>query len=193
VFFDATTDPLTEKGVRSGALWRFASFEGRLYAIDFSGAAPAPAEPWSLFNDAERSAGWRIGGMQHLALHQKSDRLYSVVHQGVSGSHKDAGPEVWVYDLAERKGVQRIAVGNLTAAFLRPQIGIEPGGVADWLLKHALPNPGADTLAVTQDDAPLLLAGERQSGAVGVYDARTGEHLRDIEEVGIGGGLLVVP
>jgi methylamine dehydrogenase heavy chain len=193
VFFDASADPLTEKGVRSGALWRFASFEGRLFAIDFAGPAPAAAEPWPLFTDAERSAGWRIGGLQHLALHAKSGRLYSVVHRGGPGSHKDPGPEVWVYDLAERKLVQRITLGNLTAAFLRPQMGIEAGGVVDWLLKHALPNPGADTLAVTQDDAPLLLAGERESGAVGVYDARTGEHLRDIEEVGIGGGLLVVP
>jgi hypothetical protein len=28
---------------------------------------------------------------------------------------------------------------------------------------------------------------------VAVYDAMTGEHLRDLEETGIGGGLLVVP
>jgi hypothetical protein len=97
-----------------------------------------------------------------------------------------------VYQLG--KGVvRRIEVANLTVAFLRPRIGIEAGGAADWLLSRVLPNPGADSIAVTQDDAPLLFAGERQSGAVGVYDARTGEHLRDLEETGIGGGLLVVP
>jgi hypothetical protein len=72
-------------------------------------------------------------------------------------------------------------------------MGIEAGSFLDWLLGAVLPNPGADTLAVTQDDVPLLFAGERQSGAVGVYDARSGAHLRDLEEVGIGGGLLVVP
>jgi methylamine dehydrogenase heavy chain len=192
-FFDATQDPLTEKGVRSSSRWHFASFEGFVYGIDFAAEAPAAAEPWSLFSDAERSAGWRIGGIQHLALHEKSGRLYSVVHQGEAGSHKDPGPEVWVYDLAQHERVQRIEMGNLTAAFLRPQIGVEAGGFGDWLLKSALPNPGADTLALTQDDAPLLLAGERRSGAVGVYDALTGVHLRDLEETGIGGGLLVVP
>jgi len=192
-FFDATQDPLTEKGVRSGSRWQFASFEGLLYSIDFGADAPAAAEPWSLFSDAERTAGWRIGGIQHLALHEKSGRLYSVVHLGEAGSHKSAGPEVWVYDLAQHTRVQRIELGNLTAAFLRPQLGVEAGGLGDWLLKRALPSPGADTLAVTRDDAPLLLAGERRSGAVGVYDARTGEHLRDLEETGIGGGLLVVP
>jgi methylamine dehydrogenase heavy chain len=192
-FFDATRDPLTEKGVRDGPRWRFASFDGLLHEIDFSGEPPLPATPWSLFSDAEREAGWRIGGMQHLALHTASSRLYSVVHQGEAGSHKDPGPEVWVYDLAKRARVQRIELGNLTAAFLRPLIGIEAGGVADTLLRALLPNPGADTLAVTRDDAPLLLAGERESGAVGVYDAKSGEHLRDLEETGIGGGLLVVP
>lgn len=193
-FFDATTDPLTEKGVRAGGgTWLFASFEGFLYAVDFAAEPPAAAPPWPLFTEAERGAGWRVGGMQHLALHAATGRLFSVVHQGEAGSHKEPGPEVWVYDVAQHERVQRIEMGNLTAAFLRPQIGVEAGSAADWLLRNLLPSPGADTLAVTQDAAPLLLAGERESGAVGVYDATTGEHLRDLEQTGIGGGLLVVP
>jgi methylamine dehydrogenase heavy chain len=192
VFFDATKDPLTEKGVRGHeGTWLFASFEGFLHRIDFL-ADPPRETAVPLIDDAKRQQGWRIGGMQHLAYHAGSRELYSIVHQGEAGSHKDAGPEIWVHRLGE--GVVRtIAVENLTAAFLRPQMGIEAGGVADWLLRNALPNPGADSIAVTQDDAPLLLVGERESGAVGVYDARTGEHLRDLEETGIGGGLLVVP
>jgi len=192
-FFDATTDPLTEKGVGDGSRWWFASFEGQLHEVDFGGDTPIAAPPWSLFTDAERSAGWRVGGIQHLALHAPTGRLYSVVHQGERGSHKDAGPEIWVYDLETRARVQRIEVGNLMVAFLRAQIGIEAGSFVDWLLGALLPNPGADTLAVTRDAAPLLLAGQRESGAVGVYDATTGEHLRDLEGTGIGGGLLVVP
>jgi methylamine dehydrogenase heavy chain len=192
-FFDATKDPLTEKGVRTReGTWLFASFEGLLYFVDFAADPPVADEPVSLFTDADLEAGWRIGGMQHLAYHAKSRELYAIVHQGEAGSHKDAGPEVWVHQIG--KGVARsIEVENLTVAFLRPLIGIEAGGAADWLLSRALPNPGADSIAVTQDDAPLLLVGERESGAVGVYDARTGEHVRDLEETGIGGGLLVVP
>jgi methylamine dehydrogenase heavy chain len=192
VFFDATKDPLTEKGVRGHeGTWLFASFEGFLHRIDFLEDPPKQTSV-PLFSDAELEQGWRIGGMQHLAYHAGSQELYSIVHQGEAGSHKDAGPEIWVYQLG--KGVvRRIEVANLTVAFLRPRIGIEAGGAADWLLSRVLPNPGADSIAVTQDDAPLLFAGERQSGAVGVYDARTGEHLRDLEETGIGGGLLVVP
>lgn len=192
-FFDATNDPLTEKGVRtSEGRWAFASFEGALHAVDFAAEPPRADAPTALFTDAERQAGWRIGGMQHLAYHAPSGELFSIVHQGEAGSHKDAGREIWVYRLGEGV-VRRIEVENLTVAFLRPLIGIEAGGAADWLLRGVLPNPGADSIAVTQDDAPRLFAGERESGAVGVYDARTGEHLRDLEETGIGGGLLVVP
>jgi len=192
-FFDATQDPLTEKGVRAGdGRWLFASFEGLLHAIDFAAEPPLAEKPVSLFTDAERADGWRIGGMQHLAYHAKTRELYSIVHQGGAGSHKDAGPEVWVHRIGE-SATRSIVVENLTVAFLRPLIGIEAGDVADWLLSRALPNPGADSIAVTQDDAPLLLVGERDNGAVGVYDARSGEHLRDLEETGIGGGLLVVP
>jgi methylamine dehydrogenase heavy chain len=193
VFFDATKDPLTEKGVRGGreGTWLFASFEGSLHRIDFL-ADPPRQTSIPLFEDHQRKEGWRIGGMQHLAYHAGSATLYAIVHQGGPGSHKDAGPEVWAYQLG-RGVVRRIEVENLTAAFLRPRMGVEAGGVADWLLSNLLPNPGADSIAVTQDDAPLLLVGERESGAVGVYDARTGEHLRDLEETGIGGGLLVVP
>src|SRR5262245_55266131 len=192
-FFDATNDPLTEKGVRDGARWHFASFEGFLQSIDFAGEWPAAEARWSLFTDTERAEGWRIGGLQHLAFHASSGRLYSAVHQGEAGSHKQAGPEVWVYDLAKQVRVQRIEMENLTAAFLRPRMGIEAGSLVDRVLRTLLPNPGADALAVTRDGAPLLLAGQRESGAVGVYDATTGVHLRDLEETGIGGGLLVVP
>jgi methylamine dehydrogenase heavy chain len=192
VFFDATQDPLTEKGVRGfEGTWVFASFEGFLHRIDFLADPPVQTSV-PLIDDAERKEGWRIGGLQHLAFHAGRRELYSIVHQGEAGSHKDAGPEIWVHQLGEGV-VRRIEVGNLTAAFLRPRMGIEAGGVADWLLSNLLPNPGADSIAVTQDDAPLLLVGERESGAVGVYDALTGEHLRDLEETGIGGGLLVVP
>jgi len=192
-FFDATVDPLTEKGVRGSRLWWFASFEGYLFGLDFTGEKPSAQPKWSLFTDAERAERWRIGGIEHLALHESDDLLYSIVHQGGPGSHKDAGSEIWVYDLEKHARVRKIAVANLAAASLRPRLGFRAGGAVDWVLTRVLPNPGADTVAVTRDAAPLLFTGQRESGAVGVYDARTGEHLRDLEEAGIVGGLLVVP
>jgi methylamine dehydrogenase heavy chain len=192
-FFDVVMDPVTEKGVRDGARWFFTSFEGQLHAVDFSGPQPVAAPPWSLFIDAERQASWRIGGMQHLALHRATHRLYSLVHQGGAGSHKDPGSAIWVYDLEKKARVQEIAVPGMLPAFVRPMLKLERHGWADWMLRQVLPNPGAHTIAVTQDAAPLLFVRHDEIGAIGVVDALTGTSLRDLDEAGISGPLLIVP
>jgi methylamine dehydrogenase heavy chain len=192
-FFDVVADPLTEKGVRDGSRWLFASFEGGLHAIDFSGERPVAAAPWPLFSDAEREDSWRIGGVQHLALHRPTRRLYSLVHQGGQGSHKDAGSAIWVYDVDKHARVQVIEPETLLPAFLRPFLAIERDGWWNWLLGAALPNPGIHTMAVTQDDAPLLFVRHDEIGAVGVLDALSGQTLREIEEAGVSGPTLIVP
>lgn len=192
-FFDVVEDPLTEKGVRDGERWLFASFEGHLHAVDFSGDVPTAATPWSLFTDAQRADSWRIGGLQHLALHRSSGRLYSVVHQGGKGTHKDAGSEIWVYDLARRERVQVIEPPRLLGVFLRRMAGLDPDSWSAWLLETLIPSPGVHSVAVTPDAEPLLFVRHRETGAAGVYDARSGELLRYLEETGLGGGVMVVP
>ncbi len=192
-FFDTIQDPLTEKGVRDGARWLFASFEGKLQAVDFSGEQPVAAPAWPLFTDAQREAKWRIGGTQHLALHRATHRLYSLVHQGGPGSHKDAGSAIWVYDVEQQKRVQEIMVPNMLPAFARPFLELERGGWGDWLLHQVLPNPGAHAIAVTQDAEPLLFVRHDQIGTLGVLDARSGALVREIDEAGLSGPLLLVP
>jgi methylamine dehydrogenase heavy chain len=192
-FFDVIDDPVTEKGVRDGSTWWFASFEGLLYEVDFGGDAPAPKKPWSLFNEREIEAGWRIGGAQHLALHRGTKRLYSIVHEGGPGSHKDPGAEVWVYDLALKKKIATFSTPNLISAFLGPQAGFEATGTFGKILDFVLPNAGVHSIAVTQDPHPLLFVRNADLGAVGVLDALSGAHLRNIEETGLSGALLVVP
>lgn len=192
-FFDVVEDPVTEKGVREGASWWFASFEGLLYEVDFGGDIPRANEPWSLFNEREIEAGWRIGGAQHLAFHVKSRRLYSIVHQGGPGSHKDPGSEVWVYDVTSRKKVATFTTPNLISAFLGPQAGFEATGTLGKVLDFVLPNAGVHSIAVTQDARPLLFMRNADLGAVGVLDALSGAHLRNIEETGLSGASLVVP
>jgi methylamine dehydrogenase heavy chain len=192
-FFDVVKDPLTEKGVRDGARWLFASFEGQLHAIDFTAEKPVAQPPWSLFTDAERQAGWRIGGMQHLALHRATQRLYSLVHLGGPGSHKEPGSAIWVYDVGKRGRVQEFAAPGLLPSFVRPVLELERGGWSDWVMQQILPNPGVHSIAVTQDDAPLLFVRHDEVGAIGVLDARSGTALRDIEEAGMSGPLLIVP
>lgn len=192
-FFDVVTDPVTVAGVRDGTKWYFASFGGLLYEVDFSGEKPVVIEPWSLFTDAERADGWRVGGFQHLALHRASRKLYSIVHQGESGSHKDPGLQIWVYDVAKRERLAEFETPNVLLAFLRPQIGLDREGIGMTVLEWLVPPPGVHSIAVTQDDEPLLFARNVDLGAVGVLDAMSGEHVGDLEEVGLSGATLVVP
>jgi methylamine dehydrogenase heavy chain len=192
-FFDVVADPIAEKGIRDGSTWWFPSFEGLLYEVDFGDDAPGPKPPWSLFTEEEREDGRRVGGAQHLAYHQRTTRLYSIVHEGDPGSHKDPGSEIWVYDLRARKKINVFNAPNLIAAFLGPQAGFDSKGTLGKLLNFLLPNDGVHSIAVTQDDEPLLFMRHADLGAVGVIDALSGEHLRDIEETGLSGALLVVP
>ena len=192
-FFDVVADPVAEKGVRDGSTWWFPSFEGLVHEIDFAGDAPSPKEAWALFSKDELEAGWRVGGAQHLAYHRGTKRLYSIVHKGGPGSHKDPGAEIWVYDVPSKKKLDVIPAPNLIAAFLGPQVGFDASGTVGKVLNFLLPNMGVHSIAVTQDSQPLLFIRHADLGAIGVLDALSGEHLRDIDEAGISGALLVVP
>jgi methylamine dehydrogenase heavy chain len=192
-FFDSVNAPVSGKGARDGARWLFSSFDGHLHEVDFEPSKPEAVAHWSLLTDAEREAGWTTGGKQHLAVHQSNRRLYSLVHKGGPGSHKDAGTEIWTYDLDTRERVGKFEIPSLLPAFLRPVIGIEVGTWSDRLLSVLLPNLGAHSIVVTQDEKPLMFVRHEEVGAVGVVDAITGEHIADIEESGITGGLMTVP
>jgi len=196
-FFDPNKDPLTEKAVRRGNEWLFVSFEGQVRAVDVSGPELRFAEPWSLVDDADRGASWRVGGGQHLALHAASARLYVLMHQGAPDTHKNPGTEVWVYDLAAKRRVQRIEVTNPLLSFVGQQLGLEKRGrsgrFAGWLLERMLPHPGVERIAVTQDDKPVLVAGASIPPTVTVQDATTGALVREIVEPGIAGTLFYLP
>jgi methylamine dehydrogenase heavy chain len=186
-FFDPVADPVTMAAVRAGTRWVFVSFEGHVHAVDFSADPPAVAPSWSLLSDADRAERWRVGGLQHLALHAATGRLFAIVHQGERGSHKAPGPEVWVFDLEKRERVARYALPNFMAAYAAPRLGVERGGRLHRLLQSWTPSDGAHSLVVTQDEAPLLFARNAEVGVVAVLDARSGEHLRNLEDVGIAG------
>ena len=197
VWFDPEGDPMSEKGARVGDQWLFSSFDGIVHSIDASGDAPRFGEKWSLLTDAERKEGWRPGGSQHTAAHAATGRLLVVMHRGRGkDTHKEAGTEVWVYDLATRARVQRIPVKNPVVAFLRSQAGLGDGALARgawWTLEKLLPNPGANGLLVTQDADPVLLVLSLIPPAISVHDARTGAFLRDVSEPGLALGLMAPP
>jgi methylamine dehydrogenase heavy chain len=189
-FFDPAQDPVMEKGVRRGNEWLFSSFDGELYTIDVGGPELDFRESWNLLTDADRAESWRIGGMQPLAVHGGNGRLYALMHQGGPESHKEPGTEVWVYEIAKHARALRIPLRNPAAAFLLEQIKEAPGGLADWLLQRALPNRGTERITVTPGESPQLFAATQFPPTLAVYDATSGEHLRDVPEVGIATNLV---
>ena len=185
-FFDPEGDPITEKGVRTGDTWIFASFEGFAVPIDVSGGEPRPGTRWPLFDEADRAASWRVGGTQHLAVHAGLGRLYSLVHQGGSDSHKEPGTELWVYDLAKGERVQRIELEHPGYELLGEPIAFSEdwtwplGRIADWLIYRVAPHPGISNVVVTAGPDPLIATGSSIGGSLAVYDAESGAFLRRV-------------
>jgi len=196
-FFDPSNDPVTEKAVRRGNEWLFVSFEGQIHPVDVSGPELRFGDKWSLVDDADRAAQWRVGGGQHLAVHAGSGRLYTLMHQGPKDTHKAPGTEVWVHDLSTRKRLQRIPTMNPLLSFVGQQMGLaqegRTSGLTAWVLGKMLPHPGIERIAVTQDDKPVLVAGSALPPTVTVHDAMTGAVVREISEPGIAGTLFYTP
>jgi methylamine dehydrogenase heavy chain len=163
-FIDVLNDPLSEKGVRRGDTWLFASFEGLLHPLRATAAGVQPQPTWPLFTPAELAQHWRTGGLQHLAVHAPSGRLFAIVHQGGTETHKDLGEQIWVFDLASHKKVQTIATRN--------KVG---------------------SIQVSQDAAPLLFACSIESNRLDIYDAISGRYLRSVEPLGLTPTVLVLP
>jgi methylamine dehydrogenase heavy chain len=162
--FDVVKDPLTEKGVRLGDTWLFASFEGDMHPLRNTPAGIQADPTWPLFTAQELAQHWRTGGLQHLALHRDSGRLFAIVHQGGTETHKDVGGEVWVYDVASHRKVQRFVV--------RKKV---------------------DSVQVSQDAQPLLFACSSDSTWLDVYDATSGKYLRTVGDVARTPTVMVTP
>lgn len=196
-FFPAALDPVTEKAVREGSRWWFVSFEGQVYGVDIGGAAPVFAAPWSLVGPSEAEQGWRTGGTQHLAVHSGRRELFVLMHQGGAGTHKDPGTEVWVYDLASGRRVRRVPLHLPGVTFLGEPV--EPGPSWPWPVRRLfdllldLAPPSVSAIAVTQDAEPLLVVASPFFGALGVYDARTGDRRGRVLPTGWTSDLLVIP
>ncbi len=163
-FIDVLKDPLSEKGVRLGDTWLFASFEGLLQPLQATAAGIKVQPSWPLFTRDELAQHWRTGGLQHLALHAHSGRLFAIVHQGGPETRKELGDRIWVYDLASHRKVQSIATRN--------KVG---------------------SIQVSQDAQPLLFACSLEANRLDIYDATSGKYLRSVDSLGSTPTILVNP
>jgi len=188
-FFEPIDDPITEKAVRIGDRWIFASFAGRVYEVRASADGVAIDEPWLLDAAPAEGVAWRTGGIQHLAVHAESKRLFVLMHHGGPDTHKEPGEEVWVYDLDARRRERRIVLyaPGFTIMGERADVWrdwIWPfGSLTGWLVDRMMP-PIVTQIAVTQGSEPLLVTASRFTGGLGIYDATTGAFLRRAQPVG---------
>lgn len=155
-FFNALEDPILETGVRTGTTWYFMSVLGKVYPVEISAEGPVFPDTWWYLDEKDRKDNWRIGGMQPVALHEATGRLYILMHQGDFFTYEDPGPEVWIYDLATRKRVGKIRTRRPSAS-----------------------------IAVSRDDNPLLYTITGDLSALDIYDAGSGGYLRSAGELGI--------
>ncbi len=155
-FFDVEQDPVFEHpafDLRKGSAY-FVSYEGTVYPVDLKGETPSFGKSWFLLSDEDKSKKWRPGGWQPFAVHSKSNRLFVMMHQGDRWTHKQAGTEVWIFNLETGKRIKRIPLE-------------EP----------------AMSLTVSLDDTPQLYT-LSEEGTLDIWNARTYEHEDSVEELG---------
>ena len=152
--FFSEKDPAHEKPVRIGpAEWLFQTFDTQAVVVDGSGPVPVVRKRWSMVD--KDVAGWRTGGVQPIAYHAGTKRLFTLMHQGGPETRQDPGTEIWVFDTTSGKRLQRIVMDGPATA-----------------------------IAVSEDDKPLLYTAMFTVPNLVVYDAASGKKLRTIEQMG---------
>lgn len=162
-FFDAERDPVFENSPTDAVSGRtiFVTYTGLVHTVRL-GAAPTFEKPWSIQAAGgfappapdDRELAWRPGGNQPLTLHRATNRLFVLMHSGGHWTHKEAGEEVWILDVAKQSLIKR----------------------------YKLENPVTNIL-VTQDADPLLF-GVDKTGTLYTLKPDTGEVVKTIKGVG---------
>ena len=162
--FDAKNDPAFEHSAwdkRHQTLF-LVTYQGHVVPVDLSGEQAVAAGAWSLTTPAERAAGWVPGGWQVSHIHAAGRRLYVLMHVGKRWTHKLSGTEVWEFDAAQGRRLQRIKLR-------------EP----------------AQSVAVSQDEDPLIYV-ITDSARIQAYRAATGKPLYRTDPLGFTPQLLTV-
>jgi methylamine dehydrogenase heavy chain len=163
VFFNAEKDPIFASPAIIKSENYYVTYHGVVHPVDMSSDPPSPGPTWSLTTDQERAAGWRPGGSQPIWGHSASGLMYALMHQGGEWTHKQPGPEIWVFNAKEGKRIERLS----------------------------LPEP-ASAIFVSPDTNPLIFAGTStdilQWGAppwtLEILSGQNGRYLGKIDQMG---------
>jgi len=165
-FFDAENDPIFDNSVYDSATASavFLSYTGRIYAAKL-GADPVIQKAWSINEAAgQKAAGtgtdelaWRPGGVQPIAWHKATDRIFVLMHPGSYWSHQKGGTEIWALNLKSHALLARFPVRGQFAEKV-------------------------ESIVVSQQSQPQLYLINTDGGAA-VVNADSGEEIRKIDEV----------
>lgn len=165
--FNVDDDPLFVHAERRGDADEllFVSYTGNVYRVSDAGDAPELIEIVSLTADVE--APFAPGGYALTAYNAANDYLFVVMHADpYDGSHKDAGDEVWVMDMA---------VGTL--------------------LYRLQPEHGLVSLYVDDAELPTLYGFNEEDYTIRSYAidpaATHGIIMEETGAVSVGGGLVI--
>lgn len=162
-FFNAEEDPVFENSPTNPGTGQtlFVTYTGLVHGVKL-GATPVFEKPWSLQvaagftapTTSDRELAWRPGGGQPLTIHRATNRLFVLMHAGGHWSHKEAGEEVWIFDLAKQSLIKR----------------------------YKLDKP-VNNILVTQDADPVLFATDR-GGMLYSLKPDSGEVIKTVKGVG---------
>jgi len=177
--FDPQKDPVTNGGVRVDNTWVHLSHQSNVYEFTTEKDGSISQKNWSLLSDDERNDNWRIGGMQQLAIHKKSQRLYALMIQGDQEVFEDPTEQVWVYDMKTQKRIQILEL-EFPALFMTVSQEENPQLYA---VGADLQMPFVFSLWIylTEGEESLI---NRATLSFDTYDANSGEHLHSIPRIG---------
>lgn len=186
--FDPLQDLLLTTASRLGDTWYFVSQQNRAYGLRMTAEGVEATRLWSLVSDAERADGWGVAGNHGTALHERSGRLFVLMHRDTPENYQKPGTEVWVYDVRSQQRLARIGLKEQSTA-----IGVSQGErprlySLDWVVPMPWPFTAWIYLTEGEDGLTPLL---RQ--AINLYDADSGEHLRSVGDLPLGFMNVVAP
>lgn len=160
-FFDTDKTPVFERPAIVDNLAYFPSFDGIMHVIDLRTEQALYVGSWSLLTDKERAAKWAPSGLGLIDRDEQGNVYLIMQPDAHEGSHNQGGPEVWVYDVRERRRIQVIETPN-------------------WAISIAVSRGARPLLVVTSGELNL-----------DVYDVRSGELLQTVGDFGNVTPLLV--
>jgi methylamine dehydrogenase heavy chain len=177
--FDPYSDPITNGGVRVGQTWYHLSQGSNVHAFTTTDGKVNAEKPWPLVSEDEREDDWRIAGMQHLAIHHESRKLYALMIQGGPEMFEDPAEELWVFDLDSHERVQVIEFEH-PALFFNISQESNPQVYAVGV-DFQIPFPFVMWLYLTKGQDHLV---KMATMSFDIYDAGSGELQRSVPKIG---------